>query len=268
MIRIIIYCSLIILFNTSIELKCQVLDLSPNISFPVSSISIQDISDNPSKLINIERNSIATSYIPSTFGLNELSNHSLNVSFKSDSVIHFVNLSGIFQELYTYSSLGYSIGYHIFENFTPTVSVNYSYLNIQNYNSFGNFTFDIGGILELNSNFNFGFAITNILNSSLEENNDVKKQRALFGLEYELYESFRFQLGTEIRIENSSSLIFSFIKEFDELGLMAISYSTEPQMLQFNLNIDTVDDFFIVYDMNYHNYLGVTNSFGLGYKFD
>jgi hypothetical protein len=268
MIRIIIYCSVIILFNTSSGLLGQVLDLSPRISFPVSSISIQDVSDNPSKLINIERNSIATSYIPSNFGLNELSSHQLNASYKYDSLINFINISGIFQELYTYSNFGYSIGYKAFDRFIPTVSINYNYMNIQDYNSFGNITFDIGGTLELKPDFNFGFAVTNLLNSSFEENNDIKKQKALFGFEYKLYQNFRFQIGTEIRIENSSSIIFSFIKEFDELGVFAVSYSTEPQMIQLNLNMRTIDNFFIIYDMNYHNYLGITNSFGVGYTFD
>lgn len=234
----------------------------------MSSISIQDVSDNPAKLTNIERNSIATSYIPSTFGLSELSNHNLNASYKHDSLIHFINVSGLFQELYTYSNFGYSIGYKAFDKFTPTLSMNYNYLNIKDYNSFGNLTLDIGGILELDPDFNFGFAITNILNSSLEENNDIKKQKALFGIEYKLYEKFRFQIGTEIRIENSSSIILSFIKEFDDFGLIAVSYSTEPQMVQLNLNINTIEDFFLIYDMNYHNYLGVTNSFGIGYSFD
>ncbi len=265
--RIIIYCCLI-LFITLPKLSGQVLDLSPRISFPVSSISIQDVSDNPAKLINIERNSIATSYIPSTFGLNELSNHNLNASYKHDSLFHFINVSGIFQELYTYSNFGYSIGYKAFDKFTPTISLNYNYLNVRDYNSFGNLTFDFGGILELDPNFNFGFAITNLFNSSLEDNNDIKKQKALFGIEYKLYENFRFQIGTEIRIENSSSVILSFIKEFEEFGVIALSYSTEPQMIQLNLNMNTIDDFFLIYDLNYHNYLGVTNSFGIGYSFD
>lgn len=244
------------------------LDLSPRVSFPVSSISINDVSDNPAKLMNIERNSVASSYIPSTFGLSELSNHNLNASYKHDSLVHFVNVSGIFQKIYTYSNFGYSIGYKAFDKFTPSLSLNYNYLIIKDYNSFGNMTFDIGGILELNPDFNFGFAITNILNSSFEGNNDIKKQKALFGFEYQLYKNFRFQIGTEIRIENSSSVILSFIKEFDRFGLIAISYSTEPQMVQFNLNMDMIDDFFLIYDMNYHNVLGVTNSFGLGYSFD
>lgn len=267
MIRIITYFCLI-LFITLPKLYGQVLGLSPRISFPVSSISIQDISDNPAKLTNIERNSIATSYIPSTFGLSELSNHHLNASYKHDSLIHFINVSGIFQELYTYSNFGYSIGYKAFDKFTPTISMNYNYLKIKDYNSFGNMTFDIGGILELDPDFNFGFSITNILNTSFEGSNDIKKQKALFGIEYKLYENFRFQVGTEIRIENSSSVIISFIKEFDDFGLIAISYATEPQMVQLNLNMDMVDDFFMIYDMNYHNLLGVTHSIGVGYTFD
>lgn len=267
MIRIIIYYCLI-LFITFSNSFGQVLDLSPRISFPVSSISIQDISDNPAKLTNIERNSIATSYIPSTFGLSELSNHNLNASYQYDNMIHFINVSGIFQDLYTYSNFGYSFGYKAFDKFTPTISLNYNYLKIKDYNSFGNMTFDIGGILELDPEFIFGFSITNILNASFEGNNDIKKQKALFGIEYKLYKNFRFQVGTEIRIENSSSVIISFIKEFDDFGLIALSYATEPQMVQLNLNMDMIDDFFIIYDMNYHNLLGITNSFGVGYTFD
>jgi hypothetical protein len=251
-----------------LNLNGQVLDLSPRISFPVSSISINDVSDNPSKLVYIERNSIASSYIPSTFGLPELSNHNLNASYKHDSLIHFFNVSGLFQELYTYSNFGYSICYKTFDKFTPSLTFNYNYLSIKDYNNFGNLTFDIGGILELNPDFNFGFAITNILNSSFEGNNDIKKQKALFGFEYKMYKNFKFQIGTEIRIENSSGVILSFIKEFEDLGILALSYSTEPQMVQFNLNMDMIDDFFLIYEMNYHNVLGVTNSFGVGYSFD
>jgi len=245
-----------------------VLELSPRISFPVSSISINDVNDNPSKLINIERNSIATSYIPSSFGISELSNHRLNASYKHDSLIHFFNVSGIFQQLYTYSNFGYSIGYKIFDNFTTALSINYNYLNIMDYNTFGSVTFDLGGVLELDRDFNFGFAITNVLNSSFESNNEIKKQKALFGLEYKMYKNFKFQIGTEIRIENSSSVIFSFVKEFEDFGVTALSYSTEPQMIQLNLNINAINDFFLIYDMNYHNILGVTNSFGIGYTFD
>ena len=93
-------------------------------------------------------------------------------------------------------------------------------------------------------------------------------QKALFGFEYKMYKNFSFQIGTEIRIENSSGVLLSFIKEFEDFGILALSYSTEPQMVQFNLNMDMIDDFFLIYDMNYHNVLGVTNSFGVGYSFD
>jgi hypothetical protein len=245
-----------------------VLNFSPRISFPISSISVQDISDNPAKLINIERNTIATSYIPSTFGLKELNSHFLNFSYGHDSLIHFVNISGIFQGIYTYSSLGYSIGYKAFEKFTPSITLSYNYINIKDFNSFGNISFDIGGVLELDKNLDFGFSITNIFNSSLESNNNITKQKALFGFEYKLHSEFIFQLGTEIRIENSSSVILSFIKRMEEFGNIGLSYSTEPQMIQFNLKLNALDDVQIYYDMNFHSILGVTNRFGLGYTFD
>ncbi|MCB0701896.1 MAG: hypothetical protein R2863_03190 [Candidatus Kapaibacterium sp.] len=267
MIRIIIFC-FVFLFYILPNLEAQILDLTPFISFPVSSVSINDVSDNPAKLMNIERNSIATSYSPSVFGLNELSNHSLIASFKHDSLVHFMNINGIFQQLYSYTSFGYGITYRIFDNFTPSLLLNYNSLRIRDYNSLSNFTFDIGGILELNKGFNFGFSVTNIFNSSLEERNDIKKQTARFGLEYELYDDFKVQLGTEVRIENSSGVLISFIKEIDSLGIAAISYASEPQMIQLDINLNTIDDFFLLYLLNYHNYLGVSHNFGVGYSFD
>lgn len=248
--------------------QSQSYDIAPKIHYAVSSISINDFRDNPSKSYYSERNYIATSYIPSSFGLSELNQNSIAFSYHDSNFVHLVNLTGSFGNLFTLSNVGYSFGYNMFENFIPSLTINYSYLKIQNYNEYGHLTLDFSGVLKLDSNLKFGFSITNLLNSTLESNNNFTRQNALFGFEYKVTNDLSVHLGSEIRIENSTGIILGFINEFEDLGKIGISYSTEPEMIELNLLIDTFSDLFIIYNMNYHNYLGTTHQFGLGYQFE
>lgn len=267
MIRIFLYC-VSIFFSVLQSSHSQSIGNIPNIPFAVSTISINDIYNNPSKLYNVERNTIATSYVPSSFGLKELNQNSLFASFRDSSLLHYVKLSGNFSNLFTYSNASYSIGYRMLDNFIPAITINYSYLKIQNYNDYGNLTFNFGGLLILDNNLKFGFSISNLFNNSFESDKDISIQKALFGVEYGITDNFKVHLGTEIRIENNTGIILGFINEFDDFGKIGLAYFTEPEMIEADLLINTISNFFIIYNLNYHNYLGVTHQFGLGYQFE
>lgn len=265
--RIFIYIALIFYLIQSDLISSQI-EISPNIKSPISYINPNDIIDNPSKLYYIERNNVATSYIPSSFGINELNINSFIATYKDSSTFHLFAIDGSFGEKYNSSNLKYSFAYALFENFIPSVSVNYHYLLIPQFNDYNNVTVDFNGVLNLSEFLNFGFSLSNIFNSSFTSNNTITKQRALFGLEYQFEDDFRFHFGSEIRIENNAGLIIGFIKSFDNLGKIGLSYSTEPQMIELNTMIDIMNDFGMIYNLNYHNYLGITHQFGLGYEFD
>lgn len=265
--RIFIYIALTFYLIQSDLISSQI-EISPNIRLPISSINQNDIVDNPSKLYYTERNNVATSYIPSSFGINELNINSFITTYKDSSTFHLLAIDGSFGEKYTSSNLKYSFGYTLSENFIPSVSVNYHYLQIPQFDDYNNLTVDFNGVFNLSEFLNFGFSLSNIFNSSFTSNNSITKQRALFGLEYQFEDDFRIHFGSEIRIENNAGLIIGFIKSFDNVGIIGLSYSTEPQMIELNTMIDISHEFGMIYNLNYHNYLGTTHQFGLGYQFD
>jgi hypothetical protein len=244
------------------------INITPSIKLPVSNITPSDIVDNPSKIYYTERNNISTSYNPSSFGIKELNKNSLLVTYKDSSTIHLLSIDGSFGDKFTSSNLKYSLGLNLLKNFIPSVSFNYHYLQIQGFNSYSTLSVDMNGVLKLSEFLNFGFSLTNILNSKFEEYNSITKQSAIFGLEYKFEDDFIFHLGSEIRIESNAGLIIGFVKKFKNLGNIGISYNTNPQMLEFNTIFNISSDVGIIYRLNYHNYLGSTHHFGLGYQFD
>lgn len=265
--RIIIYIALFFFINLC-DLICFQIQIAPNIKSIVSNITPEDVLDNPSKMYYLERNSISTSYIPSSFGIKELNKNTLFAVYGDSTLFHSINIEGNFDTKFSSSNIKYSFGYKLFDNFVTAVSINHHYLSIAKYNDYNAFTIDMSGILELSDNLNFGYSITNLFNSSFISVNNITNQTALFGMEFKLDPNFSLQVGTEIRIENSSSVVFGFVKRFEDLGKIGLSYSTVPQMVELNLLAHIAGDFSIIYNLNYHSYLGVTNQFGLGYFFD
>lgn len=246
----------------------QSINTVPHIPNIVSSISISDYEQNPAKTLYNQRNNIALCYTPSAFGLSELNQNSLIATYGDSNLVHLARINGSFGNLFTYTNVSYSIAYNLFDSFAPFISMNYSYLKIKDHNDFGSLTFDIGGILELDKNLKFGFSISNLLNSSLETNPDFAKQNATFGLQYSFTNDFSMRLGTQIILESHSGLILGFIKDFDDLIKLGLSYLTEPEMIEANISFKSISNLRILYNLNYHNQLGATHQFGLEYQFD
>jgi hypothetical protein len=49
---------------------------------------------------------------------------------------------------------------------------------------------------------------------------------------------------------------------------VGVSYLTNPQMIEANMILNINTGLEIIYDLNYHNYLGTTHKFGLAFSFD
>ena len=243
-------------------------DNSPNIKSSVYSLSVLDISENPTKLQYIERNNLALSYTPSSFGLNGLNYNNIYGSFSTGELFHFVNYGGTFSDKFNRSNLSYSIGTKVVSRLTTSLTFNYSFMNIERFQSYDKIDINLNGIVELDSNLRAGFVFTNLLNSRYESESNTVRQEANFGLLYEVEDDFIIQVGTQIYLESTTGIMLGIAHNFEDWLNVGVSYLTNPQMLEGNLIIDTNNGFELIYDLNYHNYLGATHKFGLAYGFD
>lgn len=243
-------------------------DNSPNIKSSVYSLSVLDISENPTKLQYIERNNLALSYTPNSFGLNGLNYNNIYASFSTGELFHFINYGGTFSDKFNRSNLSYSLGTKLISRLTTSVTFNYSFINIEQFQSYDKIDINLNGIVELDSNLKAGFVFTNLLNSEYESESNTVRQEANFGLFYEVEDDFIIQVGTQIYLESTTGIMLGIANNFEDWLNVGVSYLTNPQMFEGNLIIDTNNGFEIIYDLNYHNYLGATHKFGLAYGFD
>lgn len=253
-----IFCQVVVIAN----------DNSPNIKSVVYSVSTLDLVDNPTKLQFIKRNNVAISYTPNSFGLRGLNYNNIYTSFKTDSIFHFATYGGTFSDNFNRSNISYSAGTKLISRLTTAITFNYSFMNIENFQSYDKFDINISGIVELDDDLRAGFAFTNLLNDRYESESHTVRQEANFGLLYEIEDDFILQVGTQIYLESTTGMMLGAAHNFEDWLTASVSYLTNPQMIEGNIMIKTFDGLQIVYDINYHNYLGATHKFGLAYGFD
>jgi hypothetical protein len=192
-------------------------DNSPNIKSSVYSLSTLDVSENPTKLQYTERNSIAFSYTPNSFGLEGLNYNNVYASFETGNFFHFATYGGTFSDNFNCSNISYSLGTKLISRLTTSVIFNYSFLNISDFQSYDKLNFNLNGIVELDSTLKAGFVFTNLLNNRYESESNTVRQEANFGLLYEIEDNFILQVGTQIYLESTTGMMLGLAHDFDKL---------------------------------------------------
>lgn len=231
-----------------------------------SSNNIFAIFYNPAGLSYFSNNYAGFSYIPSPFGLKELSTAYLSLvyPFKSGTFGAGVMIYGF--ELYKETQFAFCYSKSLSNNFSIGITSIYKNLSIKNYGTKGYFIFNAGSTVRLTDNFNLGFSIENFLRTSIRKEDNQFPVILSSGIYYKPVEALN--IFASIIKELNYNFSFRSGIEYELLNFLTLRIGTMNQPEEFSGGFGFVYKFISLdYAALSHPDLGITHTFGLAIQF-
>lgn len=205
-------------------------------------------------------------YSPSPYGLSELSNlyaaYSEPLPFGSAAIGAMTYGFRLYRE--NKISLGFSYPYG--RNIYIGAAVNYRSISIKNYGSRGTFLFDLGLLLILPGNFQFGFCYKNITRNSFGFSSDEIPVTLQTGISYGPVNKLTVSLAVEKDIRYRATPSFGINYRIIKALAIRSGYADGPPKFSFGIGI-----FYSFINFNYavftHQELGLTHQAGIIFSF-
>ena len=163
---------------------------------------------NPGGITQLNHREIGFYYSPAPFGFYELANGFIayNEPFSFGSVGLGVMFYGF--ELYNEIRVITLFGYNYENKFFTGASVNYHRVTIRHYGSAAAFYADIGGILKLTDDFQWGFCIHNVNHASFGNYDDQIPVILDSGISVDILNNFTLNAAFEKDVRYNASVRF------------------------------------------------------------
>lgn len=224
-----------------------------------------DAKTNPANISDISINKLSFSSTPFRFGLSELATYEISYN-KSFQIASFGLRSTMFGfELYKEITLGLTVTKKIYDVLILGTNINYNHLNIKNYGNDACISFDFGINYKLSNYFYIGLSYLNI--NGAKYGSDLLEQKINLGVICKALDNLSFFGGLENTNYNRVNKIISLEYNINSMITFRSGINTEPEMFFSGFGI--VYKYFIFdYAFSFHNILGFSHSFSLGYNFD
>ena len=219
------------------------------------------ISYNVGGLANLTQREAAVFYAPTQFGLSELSLSAFAVGYPTDKGVFGISARRFGFDLYR--EVSWTLSYaNTFHDVALGVNLNYHNVAIQNYGSAGTIGFDVGALVHLTSQVQWGISAKNINAPTIGSSREPLPQSFSTGIAYLPLEKLSLSLDyfKETKFDASSR----FGAEYwvvDEVALR-FGISNEPTLYAGGFGIQ-YNIFEFDYAFTTHQELGVTHQFSL-----
>lgn len=222
--------------------------------------------NNPAGLAEIVSQQVGLFYSPSLLGLTEIASGFGTYSYPTS----YGTLSTGFMiygfELYKETKLTIGYGKKLYNNFSVGIAAIYKNLTIKNYGSKGFILFNAGGIVQISSKFNLGFAFENITRTTVGEEDNQFPVVFWTGLSYNMIDGL--SVFTAIKKELNFNLSFRFGMEYLLLEFLQLRIGTANEPDTYSGGIGIIYNIFqLDYAVTSHPDLGLTHQFGLITRF-
>ncbi len=224
--------------------------------------------NNPSGLAGLNRREIGIFYSPAPFGLKELANGYIAYSEPFDFGSISLGGSTFGFDLFRESKFITSISYKYLDKFFISVAANYHTINIQNYGNASSVYFNLGSLIKITENINWGFSFQNINRASFSSEESQIPIIYRSGLSYVAVDNL-FSISASIEKEIDFDSNFSFGLEYTlfEYLTLRTGYSTFPSRLTAGIGIN-YNYFSLDYAVYTHQELGLTHQAGIILRFE
>lgn len=223
---------------------------------------------NPARTISIQKTTVALAVSPSRFGMPEISPASLLIGHPfGKNIVGGASLYAIGNHLYNEYSFGGFSSFRIDDMFIVGISVRYSGIGIKNHGSDGALLIDAGGVMHIADWIDAGFSFGNITGAAYEGGDNTTMRRALFGFSFKVEEYLFFDLDGIVLLNNSSGFALAGAWfPADYLGFR-LAYCSNPESAEGGAMIQVLPFLEINCSLNYHNYLGFSQTAGMALEF-
>jgi len=218
---------------------------------------------NPARAADLSELSLF--YVPSIFGIQDIK--AAGVAYR-DNLLG-VDFSGAAQtfgfDLYRENIFTLGLSHPVYDFLFVGVDINLDHLFIQDYGTDATASIDAGVKMFMSRNFSMAFSMTNLNSASVTLSNDRLPQAVTAGI---AYESNELNVGVEYFKELGFPSAVKVAAEYSPIKFATIRAGSASGTSSFNAGVAIrFLSFELDYGASFHQVLGVTQSFGISFRF-
>jgi hypothetical protein len=217
---------------------------------------------NPAALRTIGARSLALFYAPQIFEIKELSNAAASYIEPTSFGTFALSASRFGLDLYNEARAALSYGDAIAEGVSFGVTLNYYSLSIQNYGSAGTFGVDVGALVDVSDNVQWGFVAFNLNAAKIGAEKEKLPQVFSTGVAYSPFGEATLAVGIRKDLRFPVEVHVGVEYEFIKMIALRAGTASEPSMMNAGVGI-RYDFFRLDYAFSSHAELGITHLFSL-----
>lgn len=223
---------------------------------------------NPSIISTLDYSLISFKFIPSRFGMNELSPSSISFAQPLlNDIAAGINLSGISNQLYNEIAGSISSGIELSKFLKFGINIELLHISVKNYSSQYALRADAGGLLDLSDAISAGFVIKNITKDYYKGADKTALMNAIFGIGFKLLDNLYFDIDASIVFNHNSGIALAGLYEIEDILYLRTAALTNPRSIEFGTKVEILDYLSISGLVNYHDMLGFSFQGCLYYTF-
>jgi hypothetical protein len=260
---------LILMFFLNIKLISQIInfDIYTQISSATGLSDLKNFSfSNPATLESIESGCLALSYMPSKFGLKELSQSNLFISQRiSKEMVTGLGINGTVNNLYDEFTANAGISTRIYDNLDIGVSIAYNRIGIKNFSTNSSFFINFGAKLKLTNDIYSGFSLSNLLRENRPGGDENVIQIANIGFGAKIIDDFYLDLGALISLSRYSGFMMGAKYNVIKYLSLRVAASSAENAFEFSAMIKPYNYLEITSGINYQTVLGYSPNIGINF---
>ncbi len=215
---------------------------------------------NPSGLAQMNWMEGGVFYSPSPFGIKELSNAFFAASIPTEYGSFGLGVTTYGFELYKENKFVLAYSNRYAKNFFYGVSLSLNHLSIKNYGEDNAFTFALGALYYISSDFRFAFAADNLNKASWGKEKNQIPTVYRSGISYDVLQNVSLNVAVESEVGFNPSLQCGINYDLNEYFSLRSGFANEPTKYSAGFGVH-YSQFEIDYAIFTHQELGLTHQF-------
>ncbi|MDA0987437.1 MAG: hypothetical protein O3A55_07560 [Bacteroidetes bacterium] len=219
---------------------------------------------NPATLLSDYQN-ISFTNTPSEFGLIELKSNNLILNYSTNGKIYSGSIKKFGSDIYNESNYILSFSNLIEDNIAIGLNLNFNHLQIINYSSVIEPTFDFGFVMQLNDDVTAAFVASNLNIETLNKLENEIPMIVTWGIAYQYSDKGELCFDFVKSVSDDPEIIVGFEYEIhQQITIMGgINSARSFYSSGVKINWENLD---FSFSINQHLILGSTNSFAISYN--
>jgi hypothetical protein len=204
---------------------------------------------------------------PYPYGLKELATYSFGYIEPSGIGNFAISMEIFGYDLFKRYTPAISFSKNLFDDLLLGIKLHYEYYNIKNYGSAGCLGIDVGSIVKITKDLNWGFSISNVNSPTLGQEKEKLEHYIRMGIGWKPLDNFLLDLDFHKDVRYPALLCFGLDYRMIKYFSFRAGINSEPSTITTGFSI-YYSSFVLDYALTFHNELGETHFFALHYLFN